>query len=93
MTLGERGVVFHTADSSTHIPVFSNGPAIDTTGAGDAFIGDFAAAFSNGMETVQAVRFGCATAGIAVTRRGTASAMPAFSEIKLLLAKSSPLYS
>lgn len=44
ITLGERGVVFHTADSSAHIPVFSNGPAIDTTGAADAFIGGFAAA-------------------------------------------------
>ncbi|MGV1793642.1 ribokinase [Rhizobium sp. A37_96] len=88
ITLGGRGVFFHSAQSSTHIPVVSNGPAIDTTGAGDAFVGGFAAALSNGMETIQAVRFGCATAGIAVTRRGTAPAMPDLGEIEELLAKS-----
>ncbi len=88
ITLGSRGVFFHHADSSTHIPVVSNGPVVDTTGAGDAFVGGFAAALSNGMDPVQAVRFGCATAGIAVTRRGTASAMPHLKEIEELLVRS-----
>lgn len=85
ITLGSRGVLYHTATQSVHVPALSVGPVIDTTGAGDAFVGGFSAALSSGMQPVDAVRFGCATAGIAVTRRGTAPAMPALSEIQALL--------
>ncbi|MFB2551906.1 ribokinase [Ensifer soli] len=85
ITLGGRGVLYHTASRSVHVPALSAGAVIDTTGAGDAFVGGFAAALSRGMEPVEAVRFGCATAGIAVTRRGTAPAMPALAEIEALL--------
>jgi ribokinase len=36
---------------------------------------------------VEAVRFGCATAGISVTRAGAAPAMPSRDEIEALLAR------
>lgn len=87
ITLGARGVWFHAPGQSVHVPALSCGPAIDTTGAGDAFVGGFAAALSRGMERIEAVRFGCATAGIAVTRRGTAPAMPTLSEIETAMAR------
>ena len=57
-------------------------------GAGDAFNGGFAVALSEGRDVVEAVRFGCATAGISVTRPGTAPAMPSRAEIEALLARS-----
>jgi ribokinase len=63
------------------------GQVVDTTGAGDAFIGGFSAALATGLKPVDAVRFGAATAAIAVTRRGTAPAMPNRSEIEALLAQ------
>ncbi|WP_265520049.1 ribokinase [Nitratireductor luteus] len=85
ITLGERGVLYHTRDRSEHVPAFSVGTVIDTTGAGDAFVGGFCAALSRGLDPVEAVRFGCATAGIAVTRRGTAPSMPTLAEIETLL--------
>jgi ribokinase len=85
ITLGGRGVLYHDATQSVHVPAISAGPVIDTTGAGDAFVGGFSAALSKGMKPVDAVRFGCATAGIAVTRRGTAPAMPRLEEIEKLL--------
>ncbi|WEZ82315.1 ribokinase [Rhizobium sp. 32-5/1] len=85
ITLGGRGVLYHTASKSVHVPAMSSGTVIDTTGAGDAFVGGFAAALSRGFEPVDAVRFGCATAGIAVTRRGTAPAMPRLEEVEALL--------
>ncbi len=87
ITLGARGVLFHAPDRSVHVPAFSCGPAIDTTGAGDAFVGGFAAEISRGVEPLEAARFGCATAGIAVTRRGTAPAMPTCAEIEAVLAR------
>jgi ribokinase len=86
MTLGARGVLFHTATQSERIPACAFGQVIDTTGAGDAFLGGFASALSRGYEPLMAVKFGCVTAGIAVTRRGTASAMPLLHEIETLLA-------
>ncbi|WP_353474416.1 ribokinase [Salipiger sp. H15] len=85
ITLGERGVYIHSPEISRRIPAVTNAPVIDTAGAGDAFIGGFAAALAEGCGVEEAVRFGCATAGIAVTRRGTAPAMPDRAEIDALL--------
>jgi ribokinase len=82
MTLGARGVLFHTAHQSERIPARAFGKVIDTTGAGDAFLGGFASALSRGLEPLAAAKFGCVTAGIAVTRRGTAPAMPTLKEIE-----------
>ena len=85
ITLGARGALYHTAGESEFIPAFSAGSVIDTTGAGDAFLGGFATAISEGRVPIEAVRFGCATAAIAVTRPGTAPAMPSRAEITALL--------
>lgn len=85
ITLGERGVLYHMSDCSEHVAAFSAGDVIDTTGAGDAFVGGFSAALSRASSPLSAVRFGCATAAIAVTRPGTAPAMPDKSEIENLL--------
>ena len=86
ITLGERGALYRDRDRSVHVPVISAGKVLDTTGAGDAFNGGFAVALTEGRDVVDAVRFGCATAGISVTRAGTAPAMPSRAEIDALLA-------
>lgn len=87
ITLGGNGALYRDRTRSVHVPVISAGPVVETTGAGDAFNGGFAVALSEGMDVVEAVRFGCATAGISVTRPGTAPAMPAREEIDALLAR------
>ena len=86
VTLGANGALYHDARQTVHVPVISAGAVVETTGAGDAFNGGFAVAISEGRGVIDAVRFGCATAGISVTRAGTAPAMPARSEIDALLA-------
>jgi len=85
ITLGENGALYYDGKGAVHVPVFKAGPVVETTGAGDAFNGGFATALSQGMPPVDAVRFGCATASISVTRPGTAPSMPARSEIDALL--------
>jgi ribokinase len=85
ITLGERGALFHTREQSVLVPAFTPGKVVDTTGAGDAFVGGFAVALADGLDPVAATRFGCATAGISVTRRGTAPSMPSRAEIEALL--------
>lgn len=87
ITLGENGVLVHGAGVSEHVPAFNAGPVVETTGAGDAFNGGFAVALAEGRSPVEAARFGCATAGISVTRPGTAPSMPTRAEIDALLAK------
>src|SRR5262245_47537220 len=87
ITLGERGALLHNSKSSIEIPAFRAGPVVETTGAGDAFVGGFAAAMARGIDPVEAARFGCAVAGISVTRPGTAPSMPRLAEVEALLAK------
>ena len=88
LTLGDKGALFHDGAQTVHVPTFHAGPVLETTGAGDAFNGGFAAALADGADPVTAVRFGSATAGISVTRAGTAPSMPALAEIQALLAAS-----
>ncbi len=87
ITLGGQGSLLHTKDSSVHIPIFNAGKVVDTTGAGDAFNGGFAAALARGESPEAAARFGSATAGISVTRLGTAPSMPYLKETLSLLGK------
>ena len=86
ITLGERGALFHSREQSVLVPAFSPGKVVDTTGAGDAFVGGFAVALADGLDPIAAARFGCAAAGISVTRAGTAPAMPSRAEIEAFIA-------
>jgi ribokinase len=85
ITLGDKGALFHARDRSILVPVFKAGPVVDTTGAGDAFNGGFATALAKGVDPVEAARFGCAVAGLSVTRPGTAPAMPTLAEVEALM--------
>jgi len=85
ITLGDKGALFHTKSKSELIPPFKAGPVVETAGAGDAFVGAFAAALARGLEPLAAARYGSAAAGISVTRPGTAPAMPTRAETEALL--------
>ncbi|MEM9797864.1 MAG: ribokinase [Pseudomonadota bacterium] len=87
LTLGARGALFHASDRSELVPAFDAGPVVETTGAGDAFNGGFATALAEGRDPLEAVRFGCATASISVTRPGTAPSMPTRAEIDALFVR------
>jgi ribokinase len=85
VTLGARGALYHAPGRSELVPAIDAGPVVETTGAGDAFNGGFAAGLARGMDPPAAVRFGCAVAGISVTRPGTAPSMPTLAEVEALL--------
>jgi ribokinase len=87
ITLGEKGALFHARDRSQLVPAVNAGPVVETTGAGDAFVGGFAAALARGEEPLAATRFGCAVAGISVTRAGTAPSMPTLAEVQALMTR------
>ena len=87
LTLGEKGVLYMGGKGSVHVPAFHAGPVVETTGAGDAFNGGLAVALAEGQEMEHALRFGCAVAGISVTRAGAAASMPSRAEVDALLAQ------
>ena len=85
ITLGDKGVLYHSATESVHVPSFAVAKVVDTTGAGDAFNGGFAVALAEGRAPLDAVRFACATAALSVGKFGTAQSMPTRSEVEHLL--------
>jgi ribokinase len=86
VTLGAQGALVCERDAeAVLVAAFDAGAVLETTGAGDAFCGGFAVALSEGRTVAEAARFGCATAGISVTRAGTALSMPRRVEIEALL--------
>jgi ribokinase len=85
ITLGSQGAYVKNHNASALIPAYDAGPVVETTGAGDAFNGGFAVALSEGRDLFDAARFGCAVAGISVTRHGTAPSMPYRAEVDALM--------
>jgi ribokinase len=67
------------------VPAFDAGPVVETTGRGRRLQRRVRDALAEGADPVEAVRFGCATAAISVTRPGTAPSMPTREEIEALL--------
>lgn len=87
VTLGKRGCFVSRTAGYALIPAMPGIKAVDTTGAGDAFVGAFAAALAEfGAEEIErAARFANAGAALSVTKAGTAPAMPYRPEIDALL--------
>jgi len=81
MKLGALGCLAVTSTTVVRQPAFPV-RAVDTTAAGDAFNGAFAVALAEGCDLAAALRFGCAAAGISVTRMGAQPSMPAREEVE-----------
>ena len=75
ITLGHQGVLYADGDGHTHYPVEPVN-AIDTTAAGDTFVGGFAAALANGETLQTAISLGQQAAALAVTRPGAQPSIP-----------------
>lgn len=87
VTLGEKGAALTTLDGRVIRVSAPAVKAIDTTGAGDAFVGSFAYALSQGLSEEQALTLGCACASDSVTRLGTQSSYPTPEQAAAILAK------
>ncbi len=85
ITMGSRGALLFDGQQYQHIPAFP-AVSVDTTGAGDAFNGAFAAAFADGQSVAQAAAYANAFASLAVEREG-ASNMPTHSQVMTRLAQ------
>ena len=80
ITLGKKGALV-ASDNKFEIVENYDVDVLDTTGAGDAFNGGLLAALCEGKDIFDAARFANVVSNLAVTRLGTANAMPSRSEI------------
>lgn len=86
ITLGAKGAFYSCKESGEKrlVPGIRVN-AVDTTGAGDAFNGGFAAAIALGADVETALKFANCTGALSVTKPGTAPAMPQRAEIDRLM--------
>lgn len=81
ITMGSDGVVCAGRGETFKVSVLPVRP-VDTTGAGDAFVGIFAAMLDGGLDTRQAARYASAGAGLACLKIGAQEALPTLKEIE-----------
>ena len=87
LTMGKDGVMMlRMSGDIIKVDAFTV-DAVDTTAAGDCFIGYFLSAYSNHTDAKQALVRGCAASAIAVTREGAAQSIPQQKEVDRFLAK------
>jgi ribokinase len=79
LTLGSRGALLALPEGSEVIAPFSVTP-VDTTGAGDAFIGSFAVFLAAGLPEKESVTRANLYAALSTTRVGTQKSFPAHAE-------------
>lgn len=81
VTLGEKGSLHVSAHTATHVPVGNAVKAVDTTGAGDCFLGSFAYFLAKGDPMEECMKKANHAASISVTRLGTQTSFPSRSEL------------
>lgn len=89
ITLGERGLVWRRGGESGAMPAFAV-EAIDTTGAGDAFHGAFAAALAAGMAWLDLLRYASAAGSLCCERAGARPGLPNAEEMRGFLSRHPP---
>ncbi len=87
LTLGAEGVtIIQPGETNVEIPAFPV-TAVDSTGAGDTFVGNLAHALDTGQSLIEAARFASAAAAFSVQKRGAQPSMPNRLDTETLLAR------
>jgi ribokinase len=84
VTLGSEGAVLITSGGNLTRVSAPKVNAVDTTGAGDAFVGTFAFALASGKSPEVAMNLGVKVASMSVTRKGAQASYPSQAEIETL---------
>jgi ribokinase len=81
VTLGEKGCVYVNAEQSQGFVAYQV-DTVDTTAAGDSFIGGVAVALSEGKQIEEAISFAMVVAALTVTKKGAQSSLPDRGEVE-----------
>lgn len=87
VTLGRDGAMMIDANGNIFRKPSPPSKVIDSTGAGDCFIGAFVAGISYSLDPLQAMEFGCICASISVSHKGAQSSYPPNKEVNEILQK------
>ena len=82
LTLGEQGSQFYSQDYVARVNAFP-AEAVDTTGAGDCYLGYFTAGICDGMEIREAMLRASKASAICVGRAGAAISVPGREEVEV----------
>lgn len=85
VTLGSKGALLVSGTQVTHVNTYQVN-VVDTTAAGDAFIGGFASALLNNKTLEDSVRYGCACGALATTKFGAQPSLPTKEEVERFIA-------
>ncbi len=89
VTLGSKGALIVDKQTSKLVDTF-NVDVVDTTAAGDAFIGGFAVALDSVSLLADAVRYGCACGALACTKFGAQPSLPTKEEVEKIIRAQNP---
>lgn len=84
LTMGRRGAAYFDAGGLHRQSAFRVN-AVDTTAAGDTFVGYFLAEIMRGGDVARALSLGCRAAALCVTRAGAAESIPLRREVEACL--------
>jgi ribokinase len=87
VTMGAAGAVVWESNGTTRLPALQV-EAVDTTAAGDAFVGALAHGLVEGLNLLEAVRLGTAAGAAATTRLGARSSLPRPADLNRLFGPS-----
>ena len=89
ITLGEQGSMLADSNKMWHVPAFKVDP-VDTTAAGDAFVGALAAGYQFFLDLRTLTKFASAVAALAVTKKGAQASLPGRREVEDFLMLNAP---
>ncbi|MFY4775841.1 PfkB family carbohydrate kinase [Metabacillus sp. RGM 3146] len=81
VTMGSRKVMWVTKED-VHVVDSHKVKAVDTTGAGDDFIGCFSHYFVKNGDMLEAIKMATAFAALSVTKWGTQASYPSLEEVE-----------
>ncbi len=84
LTLGSKGALLQIGANQHSTNAFAV-KAIDTTGAGDTFVGYYLAALMQGEDDETSLARACAAAALSVTKQGATPSIPFFADVKTFL--------
>lgn len=81
LTLGKDGGIYSSKDMEIKFSSFKT-KTIDTTGAGDTFLGYFLASISKGEDVEKSLKLASLAAGLACSKKGAAISIPSLKEVE-----------
>lgn len=84
LTLGKKGCIYADSNQTLYQNAFQV-DTVDTTGAGDTFIGYYLAELTRSASAAKAIRTACAASAISVSRMGAAPSIPTLREVTAAL--------